>query len=190
MIEECVGDAEIAFCIFKINRIDLVRHRARSDLSFFHLLHYPAVRNVAPHVLREIDEDRIDTTHVVEELRVGVMRLNLRRHWIELEAHVVLLVLAFNIESLDKLLRKPRPINFRLCDDMRIVIASRPTKFDENGTYFELVDLATQPLEKNFHLFSECCRGGRLPMRTGEHRRCCMLFDCEPEIADYFFKLW
>ena len=94
---------------------------------------YPAVANVAPHVLREVGEYRIDTAHVVEELGIRVVRLYLCRHFIQLYRNGVTI-----IQALYEFSCEARPIHLRSRNDMRVVISRSARKLHKNLRSFEL----------------------------------------------------
>ena len=79
-----------------------------------HLLPEVAERHVAPDVAIEVDQHRVGARDRVEELGHVVVRLDLRRVRIELEAQTV-----------DDLGREPFPVDVGVGDDVRVVVADR-----------------------------------------------------------------
>ena len=75
--QQCVGQAQVAFGIFKVNRIDLVRHGGGADLTVFEALLEIANADVAPDVAGKVDQNGVATSHGVEQLGHVVMRLDL-----------------------------------------------------------------------------------------------------------------
>ena len=56
-LQHGVGQAEVAFGILEVDRIDLVRHGRRADFAGLELLLEEAERDVAPDVAVEVDQD-------------------------------------------------------------------------------------------------------------------------------------
>ena len=69
MFENCIGNTEIAFAVFKIDGIDFVRHGARPDLSGFDFLFEIFHRDVLPEIAVEVYQDGIDAAQSVEDRR-------------------------------------------------------------------------------------------------------------------------
>ena len=84
--QQRVGEPEVALGVLEVDRVDLVRHRRRADLALLHPLPEVAERDVAPDVAVEVDQDGVGAGDRVEELGHVVVRLDLRRVRIELEA--------------------------------------------------------------------------------------------------------
>ena len=85
-----VGDAEVAFGVLEVDRVDLVRHRARADSRRRCLLREVAEADVAPGVARPVDQDRVAALDRVEQLGDRVVRLDLGRVGVELQAEPLL----------------------------------------------------------------------------------------------------
>ena len=75
--QQCVGQAQVAFGIFKVNRIDLVRHGGGADLTVFEALLEIANADIAPDIAGKVDQDGVATSHGVKKLGHVVMWLNL-----------------------------------------------------------------------------------------------------------------
>ena len=78
MIEQGVCHAEVAFGIFKIDRIDLVRHSRRANLVLCDLLLEIAQRDVSPEVPTQVDQDRVVAHERMRVLGRPVMGFDLR----------------------------------------------------------------------------------------------------------------
>src|SRR5579871_3086647 len=100
MLEERVGDAEIALGIFKIDRIDLMRHDRGAGLALDTALAEIADRNVAPHVATETEQNSIDAGNGREHLCDKIVALDLRGERIPHQP-----------ESLNEILRQLDPID-------------------------------------------------------------------------------
>src|SRR3989344_3451564 len=117
VLEKRVAHAPIALRVLEIDRIHFVGHRRRTDLSFLRLLGYPAVGNVAPHVLRKVDEYGIRAAQTIEELGIGVVGLDLCRYLVELELYLVPIA-----QSRDKSARERGPVTLRRSREMCAVV--------------------------------------------------------------------
>src|SRR5215216_5729211 len=78
MGKECIGKSKIPFCIFKINRVDFLRHGRGTDLPFDSGLLKIAITDVSPDILRKINQYGIGQTDEVKILNPVVVRQNLR----------------------------------------------------------------------------------------------------------------
>eukprot|EP00952_Eustigmatos_sp_NYUAD-ZCMA_P003828 16765-Eustigmatos_ZCMA.PRE.1 len=68
MAQHRVGQADIAFRIFEVDRVDLVRHGRRADLAGLGLLLEVALRDIAPDVAVQVEDDRVGARHGIEQL--------------------------------------------------------------------------------------------------------------------------
>src|SRR5690606_15182644 len=68
MLEQRVGDAQVAFGIFEVDRVDLVRHGRGADFACDGALLEVTQGDVAPDVAVEVDEDRVVTCDRIEQL--------------------------------------------------------------------------------------------------------------------------
>ena len=113
MREQCIGDAEVAFGVFEVDRIDLVRHRGGTDFAFLELLLEEVHRDVAPNVAVEVDEDRVGALDFMEEFGHVVVRFDLDRVRVENRAQTF-----FN-----DLARMGFPVVVGVGDEVRVVVA-------------------------------------------------------------------
>mmetsp|Transcript_58480 Transcript_58480/g.134175 ORF Transcript_58480/g.134175 Transcript_58480/m.134175 type:complete len:305 (-) Transcript_58480:208-1122(-) len=157
--EERVGEAEVALRILKVDRIDLVGHRRRANLALHDALLKITHRDVAPHVAREIDQDRVEALKGVEELSDEIVRLDLG------DVRVVL-----QSERLNKSAREGGPIGSWARHCVRIEGADGACDLAEDGRALHRVELLPQPVDNVGQLLAH--RGWRrwLPVRVGEHR--------------------
>src|SRR3990172_2091377 len=79
------GDPDVALGVLEVDRVHLVRHGGGSDLAFFRLLSEIAERDVAPQVAVQVEQHAVGARIRVEQLRVGVVRLDLRGVRVELQ---------------------------------------------------------------------------------------------------------
>ena len=73
------------------------------------------------------------------------------------------------LELLDELLRKEWPIDFRISDDMSIVITNRAVNFTAQLDHGDLLVLSFQPDDHIGKLFANRGRCGRLTMGSRQH---------------------
>ena len=78
MLENRVSDTEVAFGVFKINRIDFMWHRGRTNLAGNGTLLEVAKRNVTPDVPIKIDQDGVKAGDCIKQFSNIIMRFNLR----------------------------------------------------------------------------------------------------------------
>jgi glutathione S-transferase len=57
VLEQGVGQAQVAFGVLEVDRVDLVRHGARTDLAGLELLLEVTQRDIAPDIARQVDQD-------------------------------------------------------------------------------------------------------------------------------------
>mmetsp|Transcript_12694 Transcript_12694/g.44075 ORF Transcript_12694/g.44075 Transcript_12694/m.44075 type:complete len:232 (+) Transcript_12694:834-1529(+) len=85
VVQQCVGDTQVAFRVLKVDWVHFVGHSAGANLSRHRLLLEIANRDVAPHVTVKVYQDVVEARHRREELRNVVVRLYLCRVWVVLE---------------------------------------------------------------------------------------------------------
>src|SRR3954462_6132376 len=118
MRQQCVRQAQIAFRIFEINRIDLVRHGGRSDFIFLDSLLEIADRNITPDISIEIEQNGIESRDCIEQLRDAVVGFYLSGIRIE-----------FKTKFLDETSAERFPVEVRKSCKMCVEIADRPVHF-------------------------------------------------------------
>ncbi|KAG1434072.1 hypothetical protein G6F56_014436 [Rhizopus delemar] len=78
MAQHGVGQAQVAFGVFEVDRVDLVRHGRRTDLAVLQALLEVAQRDVAPDVAGQVDQDDVGAARGIADLGDVVVRLDLR----------------------------------------------------------------------------------------------------------------
>src|ERR1700689_150056 len=109
MLEQGVGDAEVALGVFEIDRIHLMRHDRGAGLTLDAALAEVADRNVAPHVATEAEQDGVDARDRREHFRDEIVRLDLRGERTPYKA-----------EAFDEALRQLDPIHLGIRERMRV----------------------------------------------------------------------
>src|ERR1022692_942473 len=120
MLEECIGDSEIPFGVFEIDRIHLVRHDRGAGLALDRTLAKIPDRNVTPHIAAETEQNRIDARSRRADLRDKIVALDLGGQRIPDQA-----------EALDEGARLLDPIDFGIREIVRIEIADRAVELPE-----------------------------------------------------------
>src|SRR5690606_11398306 len=86
VLEQGVGDTEVAFGGLEIDRVDLVRHGRTADLAGDHRLPEVAQRDVAPDVAAQVDRDGADALVRVAQFGDVVVRFDLGGVGVELQS--------------------------------------------------------------------------------------------------------
>ena len=160
MVQKSVGDAEIAFGVLKVNRVDLVRHRGAADFTFLQLLLEEAHRDVAPNVAVEVDEHRVGALDFMEEFGHVVVRLDLNR--VRVEGHAQ----TFFNDALAVCF----PVVVGISDQMRIEVAHGAVHLGVELDGFDGFDDARQTYGNVGHFLADGRGTGGLAVGAGEHR--------------------
>ena len=75
--QQGVGQAQIAFGVFKIDGVDLVRHGARAHLAVLEPLFEIAQRHIAPDITRPVNQDGIGPRDCIKQFGHVVVRFDL-----------------------------------------------------------------------------------------------------------------
>ena len=136
VFEQCIGEAEVALCILEVDRVDLVRHRRRTDFPGLEHLAEVAERNVAPDVAREVDQYRVRAAYRIADLGDAVVWFDLRRVRVEHQAKV-----------LDEASCKRWPVDFGVGGHVCVVVADRAIDLAGQLDRGDLTALAFEPRE-------------------------------------------
>ena len=160
MFEEGVGDAEVALGVLEVDRIDFVRHGARSDLAGLDLLFEVFHRNIGPHVAAEVDEDGVDALHVVEDRGQVVVMFDLRG----------VLRAAEPQRLADEPVGECHPVVLRIGRTVCVEVAGRAAELGRNGDVVQHGQLLLDAFDENHELLAQ--RRGRsgLAVRARQHR--------------------
>lgn len=85
MLEQGTGNAQIALGIFEIDRINFVRHDRTASLVRVDPELKVAITDVLPNIAAHAQQDRVQETHVPEQLAQGVMTLDLSAEGVVLQ---------------------------------------------------------------------------------------------------------
>src|SRR5262245_59024938 len=109
MTQQRVGEAQIALGVLEVDRIDLVWHGGRADLTGLGALSEIAQRDIRPQVAVETNQHSVRRSISVEQFGQAVMRLDLCRVGVELET-----------ERLDEAACEPVPVDVRIGGEVRV----------------------------------------------------------------------
>src|SRR5690606_2461800 len=118
MFEYRVCEAEVSFCIFKVDWVYFVRHGRRSNFSFFCFLTEIFHGYVSPCIATKVYEDIVNPFHAIEVRGQVVVVFNLSG-----------VLLSHNAEMIQKLIPEFLPVGFWKCDIMRVEIACCTSEF-------------------------------------------------------------
>ncbi|CAM2144420.1 Glutathione s-transferase protein [Paraburkholderia tropica] len=155
-----VRETEVAFRVFEVDRIDLVRHRRRTDFAGLQLLLEVAERDVAPHVAVEVEQDRVRARDGVEQFGHVVVRLDLDRVRVEREFQALF----------DDVLRERFPVEFRIRREVRVEVADRAVHLAEQFDLLDARDCARETGGDVGDFLAERRRARGLTVRAREHR--------------------
>ena len=142
--QDSICHTQITFRIFEIDRIHLVRHSRRTDLTGFDLLFKILHRNILPEITAQIDQNRIDTFHPVKNSSHVVIVGNLCRPFLTAQSQ----------HFIHKLIPESFPVIFRKSHMMRIEITGCSTELSRNRSRFQQLHLLFQTVNKHHHFFS------------------------------------
>ncbi|MNE40461.1 hypothetical protein D3C80_1344840 [compost metagenome] len=143
MLQQGIRQAQVAFGVFKVNRVHFMRHGGRTNFARDGFLLEVVQRHIAPHVTIKIDQDGVETGDAVKQLSNIVVRLDLRGVRVPLDA-----------QRSHELFAELVPVNFRIGGDVRIVVADRTVDFAQDFNLFQLAELALHTVRHVRHLFT------------------------------------
>src|SRR5690606_7384658 len=144
VLEHRIGDTKVAFRIFEVDRVHLMRHSRRAHFALTNLLLEILHRDVLPDVTAEIDENGIDAPKTVEKGSKVIVMLNLGGR----EA-------ARQSEGRAKLFTEVMPVDGGIGDKVRIHIARSPAKLGAVGHGLQQGKLVPQAYREDVDLLPE-----------------------------------
>ncbi|RMS74783.1 Glutathione s-transferase protein [Pseudomonas savastanoi] len=160
MLEQRVGDAQIAFGVFEVDRVDLVWHGRRADFASNGALLEVAQGYIAPDIAVEVDQDSVETRNRIKQLGDVVMRFDLRGVRVEAQPQLVF----------DERACVGFPVDIGIGGEVGIVVADRTVDLAQQGHCGDLVDLAFQTVNHVGQFLAQRGRGRWLTVGTREHR--------------------
>ena len=141
---DCIGNSHVSLAVLKVDRVHLVRHRARTNLAILELLSKVSVHDISPHVAIKVEKDRVESHDGVEQLRDVVVRLNLRHNAVPVKLE------AFG----DKRLVHRLPVSVGIRRKVRVVVSHGSGKFSTQRHRLSLRELAAEAIGKHRELLS------------------------------------
>ncbi len=154
------GHTEVTLRILEVDRIDLVRHGARSYLTGLDLLLEVLGRDIHPHIARQVDQDGRDALQGIEHGGQVVVVLDLRGVLRAAQAELFA----------DKSIGKRHPIHRGIGGVVGVHITRSATELGRHGDSLKLGDLLLQALDIDQELLTEHRGRGGLTMGAGQHR--------------------
>src|SRR5690606_20663455 len=139
-----VGQAEVAFGVFKVNRVDLVRHGGRAHFTGNGALLKVAVGNISPDITVKIDQDGVVTGEGIEQLGDVIVRFNLGGVGVEGQA-----------QRGDEFLRVGSPVDGRIGRDVGVVVTHGAVDFAQYFHRADLFDLTLKTCHHVGHFFAQ-----------------------------------
>ncbi|MNM73172.1 hypothetical protein D3C81_848900 [compost metagenome] len=159
VLEQCVGDAQVAFGVLEVDRVDLVRHGRRTDFASDGALFEITQGDVAPDVAVEVDQDGVEAGDRVEQLGNVVVRFDLRGVRVEAQAQLVF----------DEGAGVGFPVDLRVGRQVGVVVADSAVDLAQQRNGSDLSDLALQTVNHVRQFFAQGGRRGRLTVGARQH---------------------
>src|SRR5690554_2914128 len=159
MLEDGVGNTQVAFGVLEIDRVDLVRHGRGANFTGYGLLLEVAQGDIAPHVPVEVDQNGIETGHRIEQLGDVVVGLDLGGVGVEGQPQAVF----------DEAAGVGLPVNLGVGGQVGVVVAHRAVDLAQQRHALHLGNLPLQAVHHVGHLLAQSGGGGGLAVGTGEH---------------------
>jgi hypothetical protein len=160
-VQHGVGQAQVAFRVFEVDRVDLVRHGRRTDFAGFELLLEVAQRDVAPDVAVQVQQDGVGAREGVEQFGHVVVRFDLDGVRVEHQAQALL----------DHGLREGRPVERWVGRQVGVVVADGAVHLAEDFHLLDALDGALQAGHHVGHFLAQRGRAGGLAVGARQHRQ-------------------
>ena len=159
VLEDGIGQAQVALGILEVDGIHLVGHSAGAHLAGFDALFEVLHGNVCPDIAAEVNQDDVDALAGVEPGCHHVIVLNLGGELLTLEAQVVG----------HKVVAEGTPVDIGEGCQMGVEIARGATELGGEGYALQLVELTAQTVGEHAPFLAQ--RGGRsgLSVGVGQH---------------------
>ena len=178
MAQQRIGDAQIAFRVFKVDRVDLVRHGRAAHFAFLDLLLEVTQRDIAPHVAVQVDQDGVHPAHRLEQLGHVIVRLDLDGVRVPGQAQ------AFN-----KAGGQAFPAHVRVGAQVGVEVAHCAVDLAQQRLCGDLLALALQAVHHIGHFLAQRGRRGRLAVGAAHHRQVGVHMGQLGQLGDHFIQL-
>ena len=178
MFQNGSRNTQITLRIFEVNRVDLMRHSARTNFSGFDLLLEVLHRDILPEVTVHIHHNGIDTLHCIKNSRKVIIVRNLRCILFTLQPQLLC----------NKSVTELFPIVLGICNMMCIVISGSATELGSNRAGFQCCQLTFQTVNEHHHFFTQAGGRSRLTVSFGKHRDICPVRCVCFQLCNQFFN--
>ena len=161
--QQGVAQAQVAFCVLEIDRVDLVWHGGRANFAFFQPLFEVTQADVAPHIARQVDQNGVAAGHCVKQLGHVVVRLNLDAVRLKRKAK------PHGLWRFHYATAEGFPVNLRCRTQMRVVIADCAIHLGQQRHGSDLITRLLQPHQHVGHFLADRGGAGGLSMGAAEH---------------------
>ena len=161
--QQCVGQAQVAFGVFKVDRVDLVRHGAGANLAGLQALLEVAQAHIAPDVAREVYQNGVGARHGIKQLGHVVVRLDLDAVGLEREAQ------AQGLGRFDDLLAEGFPVKVGPGREVGVVVAHGAVHLAQDLDGGNALAGGLQAHEHVGHFLAHGGGAGGLAVRAAEH---------------------
>mmetsp|Transcript_36327 Transcript_36327/g.71489 ORF Transcript_36327/g.71489 Transcript_36327/m.71489 type:complete len:354 (-) Transcript_36327:175-1236(-) len=150
--QEGVGHASVAFGVFEVDGVHLMRHCGTSNLSLDRSQLQEVPGNVEPHVDIEIDQDREESGEGVTDLCDVVVLFDLRAVGLVHESQ----------PALHKLGRQGGPVDLGVGSQVSVEVSHSAVELSHELYPLNVSDCVLKSVREVCHLFAKCCGGRRL----------------------------
>ena len=178
VIHDGVGQAQVAFGVFEVDRVDLVRHGGGTHFAFHGFLLEVAQGDVAPHVPVEVEQDGVEAHQGVEVLGHAVVGFDLGGIGVEGQS-----------QAFHEAAGKGFPVNVRVGRQVSVVVTHGTVDLAQQCHGGELVALALQAGHHIGHFLAHGGGGGGLAMGARQHRLVRLGVSLAADGADYLIHL-
>ncbi len=158
MVEQGVGQPQVAFRVFEVNGVDLVRHGGGADFAGNGFLLEETEGNVAPHVTVEIDQRRIKAHEDMEVFGHPVVRFDLNGVGVPCQS-----------QRAHELLGQLVPVDVRVGGQVGVVVAHGTIDLAHDLYVAQLFGLACQTIGHIGEFLAHGSGGSRLPVGARQH---------------------
>src|SRR5690606_16848505 len=120
MRQQRISQTKVAFGVFKVDRIDFVRHGGRTNLAFFQTLLEVTQRDITPDITVQIQQNSVGARHGIEQHSHPVVRLDLDRVCVLCKA-----------KSAKYAGAKRRPVDLWIGGEVSVVVTCSPVELGQ-----------------------------------------------------------
>ncbi len=159
MVEQRICQTQVAFRVFEVNRVNLVRHGGRADFASDSALFEVTQADITPDITIEVDQNGVKAGNRIKQFSDIIVRLDLSGVRVPGQT-----------QAGHELLGEGMPVHFRVSTDMRVVVTDGTVDLAQEFHCHDLFVLTFQTVRHVRHFFTQRSRGRRLAVSTGQHR--------------------